>query len=48
MRRLAIVIAVASLAMSISASVQAAGIIHVYGPGGPLPAMKEAAAAFGK
>lgn len=48
MRRLAIVIAVASLAISISVSVQAAGIIHVYGPGGPLPAMKEAAAAFGK
>lgn len=25
-----------------------AGTIHVYGPGGPAPAMKEAAAAFGK
>jgi accessory colonization factor AcfC len=29
-------------------SAQAAGTLHVYGPGGPLPAMKEAAAAFGK
>ena len=25
-----------------------AGTIHVYGPGGPAPAMKEAAATFGK
>lgn len=27
---------------------QAAEALHVYGPGGPLPAMKEAAASFGK
>ncbi len=27
---------------------QAAETLHVYGPGGPLPAVKEAAAAFGK
>ncbi len=31
-----------------SCSASAADVLHVYGPGGPLPAMKEAAAAFGK
>jgi len=29
-------------------SAQAAGTLHVYGPSGPMPAMMEAAAAFGK
>ena len=29
------------------ASVMAAGVIHVYGPGGPAPAMKAAAKAYG-
>lgn len=35
----------ASLTMSIPAAVSAAETINVYGPGGPVPAMKEAAAA---
>ncbi|RDS84396.1 substrate-binding domain-containing protein [Dyella psychrodurans] len=38
--------AVALLAASLSA--HAAETLHVYGPGGPAPAMQEAAAAFGK
>ena len=31
-----------------SGAAAAAETLHVYGPGGPLPAVKEAAAAFGK
>ena len=38
-------IALALLALATPAGAQ---ILHVYGPGGPAPAMKEAAAAFGK
>lgn len=38
----------ARLGESASASGPSDGALHVYGPGGPLPAMKEAAAAFEK
>ena len=42
--------AVTSIALVLAAltSTFAAETLHVYGPGGPLPAMKEAAASFGK
>ena len=36
------------LLMFLSASSAMAGTLHVYGPGGPAPAMKEAAAVFSK
>lgn len=36
------------LMMLLSAYSATAGTLHVYGPGGPAPAMKEAAAAFSK
>lgn len=36
------------LASVLAAPADAAEALHVYGPGGPLPAMKEAVAAFGK
>jgi len=36
------------LAFGFSAEVIAAEVLRAYGPGGPLPAMKEAAAEFGK
>ncbi|MCY7354076.1 MAG: extracellular solute-binding protein [Lysobacter sp.] len=36
------------LMMLLSASSAMAGTLHVYGPGGPAPAMKEAAQAFSK
>lgn len=36
------------LVMFLSVSSAMAGTLHVYGPGGPAPAMKEAAAAFSK
>lgn len=36
------------LLMFLSASSAMAGTLHVYGPGGPAPAMKEAAQAFSK
>jgi accessory colonization factor AcfC len=35
-------------AIAAGSSAHAAGPLHMYGPGGPLPAMKEAAAAFGR
>ena len=38
-------LAIALLALAAPAGAQ---VLHVYGPGGPAPAMKEAAAAFGK
>jgi accessory colonization factor AcfC len=38
----------AALALLCSAPAQAAETLHVYGPGGPAPAMKEAAATFSK
>lgn len=37
----------AALALSTLGAAHAAEPLHVYGPGGPMPAMKEAAAAFG-
>ena len=37
----------AALALTVSATASAAESIHVYGSGGPTPAMKEAPAAFG-
>ena len=36
------------LMMFLWASSARAGALHVYGPGGPAPAMKEAAATFAK
>lgn len=48
MRLLAIVLVASSFAIGFNASARATEALHVYGPGGPLPAMKEAAAAFGK
>lgn len=45
MCRLALAATVALLALSPAG---AAEPLHVYGPGGPLPAMREAAAAFGR
>ena len=44
MRNLTAAIAIVLLTTS---SARAAEVIHVYCPGGPLPAMKEAAATFG-
>lgn len=41
-------ILLALMTMCSISTVFAAEALHVYGPGGPLPAMKEAAAAFGK
>jgi accessory colonization factor AcfC len=35
-------------ALCCTGAAQAAETLHVYGPGGPLPAIKEAAAAYGK
>ncbi|HQT30001.1 MAG TPA: extracellular solute-binding protein [Thiobacillus sp.] len=35
-------------ALTLSGSLHAQDLLHVYGPGGPAPAMKEAAAAFEK
>ncbi|OYW38202.1 MAG: ABC transporter substrate-binding protein [Hydrogenophilales bacterium 12-61-10] len=35
-------------ALALSGSLHAQDLLHVYGPGGPAPAMKEAAAAFEK
>ena len=36
------------LAFGFSAEAIAGEVLRAYGPGGPLPAMKEAAAEFGK
>lgn len=36
----------AIVAVAFAAGAAAAGPVHVYGPGGPAPAMKEAAANF--
>ena len=47
MSRLTCLAVAAALALISPALVSAAETIHVYGPGGPMPAMKEAAAAFG-
>ena len=38
----------AALALTTAFHVHAADVMHVYGPGGPGPAMKEAAAVFGR
>lgn len=48
MRLSSILITAVSLALGFSVPARAAETLHVYGPGGPLPAMKEAAAAFGQ
>ena len=45
-RRAHVILVLATLCCTGTA--QAAETLHVYGPGGPLPAVKEAAAAFGK
>ena len=47
MSRLARLAVAAALALTVPMIAAAAEPIHVYGPGGPMPAMKEAAAAFG-
>ena len=47
MKRLARTLAITMALLSIGPAF-AAEPLHVYGPGGPLPAIKEAAAAFGK
>jgi accessory colonization factor AcfC len=39
---------VAALSLSIAHADTASSVIHVYGPGGPAPAMKEAARAYGQ
>lgn len=46
MNRTAVSISCAALALSTLGSARAAEPLHVYGPGGPVPAVKEAAAAF--
>lgn len=46
--RLPILLGVTACCLALSNGSRAAATLHVYGPGGPLPAMKEAAAAFGK
>lgn len=40
--------AVAVLGLAISGAVQARDVLHVYGPGGPAPAMRQAAQVFAK
>ena len=47
MKRILQAIVAAAMVMMAGPSF-AAEPLHVYGPGGPLPAMKEAAAVFGK
>ncbi len=47
MSRLARLAVAAAVALTAPMIASAAETIHVYGPGGPMPAMKEAAAAFG-
>ena len=47
MSRLTNLLTAAALALASPAIASAAATIQVYGPGGPMPAMKEAAAAFG-
>jgi len=46
MNRTTVSIFYAALALSALGSARATEPLHVYGPGGPMPAMKEAAAAF--
>lgn len=46
--KFAAAVAIATLAISGLSSARAEAVIHVYGPGGPAPAMKEAAEAYGK
>lgn len=46
--RLPILLGVTACCLSLASGSKAAETLHVYGPGGPLPAMKEAAAVFGK
>ncbi len=47
MNRTIVSIFYAALALATLGFARAAEPLHVYGPGGPMPAMKEAAAAFG-
>ena len=47
MSRFAAAVLSAALAFSAPHLTRGAETIHVYGPGGPVPAMKEAAVAFG-
>jgi accessory colonization factor AcfC len=47
MNRAAHMTAAAGFAMTLAVPAFAAETLHVYGPGGPLPAMKEAASVFG-
>ena len=46
--RLPILVGVTVCCLTLASGSRAAETLHVYGPGGPLPAMKEAAAVFGK
>ena len=48
MRRSLLMLAAAGITFAMGDAAQAAETLHVYGPGGPLPAMKEAAAVFGR
>ena len=48
MRFAYIIITMSILGLGCNAPAQGTETLHVYGPGGPLPAMKEAAAAFGQ
>lgn len=47
MSRFAHLAVAAALTLTVPVVSSAAEAIHVYGPGGPMPAMKEAATAFG-
>lgn len=48
MRLWRLLVLVLLAALLVSTGAVAATVVHVYGPGGPAPAMKAAAAAFGK
>lgn len=46
--RIQTVVAAIALVLGLTAGAMAEDVLRAYGPGGPLPAMKEAAAEFGK
>lgn len=46
LKRMNVILILAAALLGLAAPVHAQGMINVYGPGGPAPAMKEAAAAF--
>ena len=48
MRLFALAALAAMWGLQVSAAVPAENVLHVYGPGGPLPAMRDAATAFGR